>query len=119
MKTLSILLLLSANACALDMNGLEVVPTSTSDAGPSPAKESSIDASPYYLTDAATSLYAIDQNAAQLACQKTCAGCCARDGLCHDGASVSLCGAKGFACVDCGGNYCNGEGFCTSEEPDR
>lgn len=121
MKTLLLLLL---SGCALDMNGLEEpAPAKSTDAASSnpDAAPVQIDAgAPSYRSDAATSLYGIDQNAAQLECAKTCPqGCCDRSGICLDGNARHACGFGGLACVDCGDDLCLGTtaGACTSEEP--
>jgi hypothetical protein len=82
---------------------------STPDARPEPAAP--------HDTGSPVSLYAGDQNVAQLACQPSCAGCCDRSGACHMGDAMAVCGQKGFACVDCvvSGAYCNGNGFCSQD----
>lgn len=116
MKTLALLLLLTSG-CALDMNGLEPT-SSSSDSGAASNPEASIPLDAGDLKLDAGSLYAIDQNSLQLACQSLCPdGCCDRTGICHV-STTDRCGRQGYACVDCGGHFCNADGFCSLENTD-
>jgi len=106
--------------CALDMNGLG--PTPAQDDAGTEAREDAVAPPParpapptgVVSTDAGSSLYGTDQNAAQLACAPSCKGCCDRAGTCHVGNETAVCGQSGLACVDCtsGGLYCNAMGLC-------